>query len=149
MAIPRWLIPALRTLGVNGVKYGPLVYAWLRTNPDVADRIQREVQRLGRSTGDDPEAMRASLRAMREQVEYLRDSADDDAERARTRVWSASLTRLEHTAEMLRGGSSRDDRKRLRTRIDALRAEIIDAFLLEQIEDAGGPAPLEGRDPTA
>ena len=29
---------------------------------------------------------------------------------------------------------------------DALRSEILDAFLAEQIEDAGGPAAIEGRD---
>lgn len=146
MAIPAWFLPALRTIGVSGVKYGPLVWTWLASNPDIAERIQREVQRLGRSSGQDPEAMRASLKAMREQVEYLRDSADDDAERDRAKAWSASLTRLGHAVEMLRGGSSRVDRQRLRKHIDTLRAEILDAFLIEQIEDAGGPAPLEPRD---
>ena len=145
MAIPAWFLPALRTIGVNGVKHGPLVWSWLASNPDVAERIQREVQRLGRSSGQDPEAMRASLKAMREQVEYLRDSADDAAERERAKAWSASLIRLGHAVEMLRGGSSRADRLRLSGRIDALRSEILDAFLIEQIEDAGGPAAIEPR----
>lgn len=145
MAIPTWFFPALKAIGVNGVKYGPIVLSWLSSNPEIADRIEREVQRLGRSSGDDPDAMRSSLKAMREQVEYLRDSADDGAERERAKAWSASLTRLGHAVEMLRGGSSKADRKRLRSSIDALRAEILDAFLLEQIEDAGGPAPVEPR----
>lgn len=142
MAIPTWIFPLLK----NGAKYGPLVWAWLSANPDVADRIRQEVQRLRRSTGEDPDAMRASLKAMREQVEYLRDSADDEPERLRAKAWAGSLTKLEHAVALLGPGGSSADRKRLRARVDALRAEILDAFLIEQIEDAGGPAPIETRE---
>lgn len=146
MAIPAWLIPALRFIGANAPKYGPVAWAWLNKNPDVASRIQQEVQRLLRSTGPSPDAMRQSLKAMREQVEYLRRSADDHTERMRADRWAVSLTGLEHALELLSPGSPKADLKRLRERIDALRSEILDAFLAEQIEDAGGPAAIEGRD---
>ena len=144
MAFP--IIPVLKFLGQNGLRYGPVVLAWLSTNPDIAERLQREVQRLRGASGEDPAAMRATLRAMREQVEYLRRSADDHAERLRADRWAASLTGLEHALELLSPGSPKADLKRLRERIDALRSEILDAFLAEQIEDAGGPAAIEGRD---
>ena len=149
MAIPTWLIPALRFIGANAPKYGPVVWAWLSKNPDVAAKIQQEVQRLVRATGPSSDAMRQSLKAMREQVEYLRRSADDHAERVRADKWAASLTGLEHALELLGPGSPKADLKRLRDRVDALRSEILDAFLAEQIEDAGGPAPIEGRDGAA
>lgn len=141
MAFP--ILPLLKFLGQNGLKYGPVVVAWLSTNPDIADRLQHEVQRLRGSSGEDPAAMRATLRAMREQVEYLRDSADDETERLRARAWAVSLTKLEHAVALLGAGSAKAERRRLRDRVDALRAEILDAFLTEQIEDAGGPAPVE------
>jgi hypothetical protein len=140
-----WLGPALRFIGANGVKYGPMVADWLRSNSEVADQVQTQVRRLRQSSAASPEAMRKTLESMREQVEYLRDSADDGPERARAKAWAASLTRLEHAVRMLSGGSSRADLKRLRAAVDALRGEILDAFLGEQIEDAGGPAPSSGR----
>lgn len=146
MATPAWFGPALRFLSENGRKYGPEAMSWLMKNPQVADRIQREVQRLTRSSGQSSDAMRQSLKAMREQVEYLRRSADDNAERARADRWAASLTGLEHALELLGPGSPKADLKRLRDRVDALRSQILDAFLAEQIEDAGGPAPIEPPD---
>lgn len=138
-----WLGPALKFIGGNAVRYGPLALDWLSRNPDVADRIQEQVSRLRRSDAQSPEAMRKTLESMREQVEYLRDSADDGPERMRAKAWAASLTKLEHAVKMLGGGASKADLKRLRASIDRLRGEILDAFLAEQIEDAGGPAPLE------
>ena len=104
------------------------------------------MQRLTRSSGQSSDAMRQSLKAMREQVEYLRRSADDNAERTRADRWAASLTGLEHALELLGPGSPKADLKRLRDRVDALRSQILDAFLAEQIEDAGGPAPIEPPD---
>ncbi|WP_306232674.1 hypothetical protein [Agrococcus beijingensis] len=150
MPIPTWFVAALRFIGVNGVKYGPLVWTWLSANPEVRETIERMVKRLTASTGQDPDEMRKTLQAMREQVEYLRNSADDDFERRRAAAWSTSLIRLEHAVEMLRGGAARADVKRLRSSIDALRAQILDAFLIEQVEDAGGPSAIEapGSTPT-
>lgn len=138
-----WFGTAVRIIGVNAVKYGPFALAWLDKHPDVADRVQQQVRRLRQSDSATTDAMRRTLEAMREQVEYLRDSADDGEERARTKAWAASLTRLEHAVRMLSGGGSKADLKRLRAHIDLLRGEILDAFLIEQIEDAGGPAPIE------
>ncbi len=143
--MPPWLVPALRFIGSNAPKYGPVVLAWLSSNPEVAANVQQQVRRLLRSSGPSSDAMRQSLKAMREQVEYLRRSADDNAERARADRWAASLTGLEHALELLGPGSAKADLKRLRARVDGLRSEILDAFLAEQIEDAGGPAPIEGR----
>lgn len=139
MAIPTWLVPLMK-------KFGPLLWAWLLSNPKVLETMKREVERLLRSTGPNPDAMRESLKAMREQVEYLRRSADDHAERVRADKWAVSLTGLEHALELLGPGSPKADLKRLRERLDALRGKILDAFLIEQIEDAGGPTPIEGGD---
>lgn len=136
MAIPTWLVPLIK-------QYGPILWTWLLTNPKVLDSIKREVEKLLRSTGPSSDAMRQSLKAMREQVEYLRRSADDHTERVRADRWAVSLTGLEHALELLGPGAPKADLKRLRERIDALRAEILDAFLIERIEDEGGPAPIE------
>lgn len=138
MAIPTWLMPVIK-------RFGPLVWTWLLTNPKVLERIKLEGEKLLRASGPNSDAMRESLKAMREQVEYLRRSADDHAERVRADKWAASLTGLEHALELLGPGAPRADLKRLRERIDALRGQILDAFLIEQIEDAGGPAPIEPR----
>lgn len=143
-AVPGWLITGAKWLGINALRYGPEVFAWLRKNPAVADTVQDQVQKLQRSSSLSPEAMRATLAAMREQVDYLGESADDEAERGRAAAWSAFLTKLEHAVELLGAGSSKAERKRMRARIDELRAKVIDAFLEEQIEDAGGPSPVGG-----
>lgn len=143
MAKNTWIKPALKWLGVVLIKYGPEIWQWLRKNPDVADAVQHQATRLKASSGLSDEAMRVTLHALTEQVGYLRDSADNDDEVTRATKWAAELTKLEHAVAVLGDGAKKAERKRVRVRIDVLRGKVLSAFLDEQIEDAGGPAPIE------
>lgn len=143
MANTAWIRPVLKWLGVALLKYGPEVWQWLRKNPDVADALQQQATRLKTSGGLSDEAMRGTLDALRDQVEYLRNSADDEGEATRATKWAAELTRLEHAVAVLGDDAAKNERKRVRARIDRLRGKVLSAFLDEQIEDAGGPAPIE------
>ena len=74
---------------------------------------------------------------LRGNVEYLAASADDDAERERAAQWAKQLDHCEQAARLVQApGATRKDRKALKTRVDALRSEIVAAFIQEQGEDA-------------
>ncbi|MFC7406872.1 hypothetical protein [Georgenia alba] len=130
---------------------GPTLMKLRKENPEVFAAVEKQVQRLGeaRRKGRSPEGLRLRIAALRDQVSYLRASADDEAERARAEAWRNQLDRIEASLPLLGAMSektSRRERKHVDHRIDELSAEILAAFIDERDEDAerGTTPRLEG-----
>ena len=164
MPIPPWLALVLREAPHLAKEYGPAALAWAREHPDfVRDLVEqarpkpRPRPTAGRRTtttaapdiapgsagGVDDADVGDTIAMLREQVAYLLESADDAAERERALAWGAKLERLERAHALVRPGSSATERRRLEAQVEALRAQVVAAFLVERIEDAGGPSPSD------
>lgn len=84
-----------------------------------------------------------TIATLRSQVEYLLDSADDTAERERAIGWQGKIERLERAHALIAPGGSSAERERLANQVERLRASVVAAFLIERIEDEGGPSPSD------
>jgi hypothetical protein len=115
---------------------GPVVAKYLREHPEITQSVNDSVTKLLQRRGSGPDAILQTVAVVREQVDYLRGSADDAAERTRAAEWARTLDNLEHAATMLRGGASRAELKALRARVDVVRGQVLAAFIAEQAEDA-------------
>ena len=84
-----------------------------------------------------------TVRILREQVDYLAASADDELEAQQAAEWAKRLDSCERAAQLLKApGTTRKDRKALKKRIEALRTDIFAAYIEERGEDAEtGRAP--------
>ncbi len=141
-----WLWPVLKRLGAFTVTNGPLIWAWLKDHPDVLETIKQAVVSLTKSTGKQLGAIRETLAALRAQIDYLRDSADDDEERAQAERWSKALFKLESAVALIAVQPTADELRQLRARVDELRGDVLSAYVREQIEDAGGTDALARAD---
>ncbi|GAA4422521.1 hypothetical protein GCM10023169_17090 [Georgenia halophila] len=122
-------------------RVGPTLVRLRKDNPEVFETVEKQVKRLGeaRRQGRSPDGLRLRIAALRDQVAYLRASADDHAERARAEAWRTQLDRIEASLPLLGAMSSKAstrERKHVDQRIDDLSAEILSAFIDEQDEDA-------------
>ena len=109
----------------------------LRDNPEIADYVRSQADRLKRNDKSSPEAMLATLDALREQVTLLTESADDEQEAAQAAAWSAKLDSASRAAQLLAApGSTAKQRKTLKKQIDALREDIFTAYVTELDEDS-------------
>ena len=127
---------ALAFLGVAGPFAIRLVQI-LRDNPEIWAFVKEQLDKLRRNDKATPEAMLATLEALREQVELLTASADDEQEAAQAAKWSAKLDAASRAANVLAApGSTAKQRKSLKKQIDSLRGEIIAAYIAELDEDA-------------
>lgn len=115
------------------------VLTQLAKNPEVGKKVQGQVEELFRHRGNSPEDMLETIAVLREQVEYLADSADDQAEVDRAQGWQKQLEQCERAARLVSApGSSRKQRRTLAQKIGDLRSDILEAFLVEQDEDSRG-----------
>lgn len=123
---------------------GPVVAKYLKEHPEIAQSVQDTVTRLVKRRAGGPAGLRETIAVLREQVAYLRTSADDERETRRAEAWARRLEDLDHAAAMLTGGASRSELKTLRTTVMTLRGEILTAFIAEKAEDAAARPQLEG-----
>jgi len=108
----------------------------LRDNPEVWDYVKEQLEKLRRHDKATPEAMLATLDALREQVALLTESADDEQEAAQAVAWSGKLDSASRAAQLLAApGSTAKQRKTLKKQIDALRQDIFAAYVTELDED--------------
>lgn len=127
------LIRIAKTLGPLVVP--AIIKAW--KDPRIRDAVLEQVKKLGASRGASPEEIRGTIAALRDQVDYLTASADEEGERRRAEDWRTQLEKLEHAADLLSApGAGAAEVEKLRRRVDALRTEILEAFVTEQEEDA-------------
>ena len=115
---------------------------WLSAHPEVWERVKEQAATLQKPSTSTPDGVLTTTQILREQVDYLRDSADDDEEVRRAQDWAKRLDSCERAAQLLKAPvATRKDRKALRTRVEALRSEIFAAYIEEMGEDAAdGPA---------
>lgn len=118
---------------------GPIVAKYLKEHPEITQSVQDAVTKLVAQRTAGPRGMLETVIALREQVAYLRTSADDEAEARRAAEWSRRLDNLEHAAQMLRNGGSRRETKAVKEQLGVLRGEILAAFIAEKAEDAQVP----------
>jgi uncharacterized protein involved in exopolysaccharide biosynthesis len=145
--------PARRRSGARGravdfaFMVAPLAIGALKKlmeDPDLAKKAQDQVDRLLKNSGDSPADMLETVKVLREQVDYLVGSADDDREAARAEAWSKQLEQCERAAKLVGApGATRKERRALKKRIAALRSEILEAFIVEQQEDADAARSAE------
>ena len=127
---------ALAFLGVAG-PIAIRVVQTLKDNPEIADFAKKQLDKLRRNDKATPEAMLATLEALREQVTLLTESADDGQEAAQAAAWSAKLDSATRAAKLLAApGSTASQRKTLKKQIDSLRQDIFAAYVAELGEDA-------------
>ena len=99
--------------------------------------MKEQLEKLRRHDKATPEAMLATLDALREQVTLLTESADDEQEAAKAAAWSAKLDSASRAAQLLAApGSTAKQRKTLKKQIDSLRQDIFAAYVTELDEDA-------------
>ena len=109
----------------------------MRDNPEIWDFVTEQIDKLKRNDKATPEAMLATLDALREQVTLLTESADDEQEAAQAAAWSAKLDSASRAAQFLAApGSTAKQRRTLKKQIDALRQDIFSAYVTEIDEDA-------------
>ena len=109
----------------------------MKDNPEIADFAKKQLDKLRRNDKATPEAMLATLEALREQVTLLTESADDGQEAAQAAAWSAKLDSATRAAKLLAApGSTASQRKTLKKQIDSLRQDIFAAYVAELGEDA-------------
>ena len=122
-------------------KYGPTLTELRKSNPEVFDAVQNQVRKMAeaRKAGKSPEVLHRRIAALRDQVAYLRQSADDEGERQRAEDWRAKLDKIEASLPLLSAMSSKAaarERAHVDARIDELSSEILSAYIDEQEEDA-------------
>lgn len=154
MPIPPWLALVLKEAPGLAKEYGPAAVDWLRKHPELARDLVRQARPHGRPVPeqqpsqpasepapiDDRDDVGAVIAMLREQIAYLLESADDADERRRAEGWGARLQRLERAHALL---GTAGERRQLEAQVERLRAEVVAAFLVERIEDAGGPSPSD------
>ena len=122
-------------------KYGPTLTELKKTNPEVFDAVQNQVRKLAesRKASKSPERLHRRVAALRDQVAYLHQSADDEGERRRAEDWRAKLDKIEASLPLLSAMSSKAaarEQAHVDARIDELSSEILSAYIDEQEEDA-------------
>lgn len=137
------LVPssAKATAAMNAARWAiPLLAAgarWLSAHPEVWEGIKEQAAKLQRTTTSRPDGVLETVAILREQVDYLADSADDAEETRRAQDWGKRLDSCERAARLLKApGATKKDRRTLRTSVEALRSEIFAAYIEEMGEDA-------------
>lgn len=124
--------------------YGPQLKRLYDRNPEAFARVMGTVKSFGGKAGGGLKAsgvrgIEKRIAEIREQVVYLRDSADDAYERDRAVLWNAQLDRLESAAGLVSsmGAEARaKEVERLNERLDRLAADVLAAFIDEVDEDS-------------
>ena len=112
-------------------------------NKDVQAQITQLLSRLSKNESASDEAMSETVAVLRDQVQDLAESADDESEEHRAAALSRKLDACEKAIALLRApGTSKKQRRTVRKKLDALREEILAAHLAELEDDL-----QQGRDP--
>ncbi|MGC5629735.1 hypothetical protein ACPYO6_15990 [Georgenia sp. Z1344] len=121
-------------------RYGPVLIDLRNKNPAAFDKVAGSVKGLAGSVRPGAGNLATQAEVVRKQINYLVASADDDAELARVAGWRRRLEKIEAAVPLLEAMSPKVRKaqtKTLRAQLDTLAAEVLDAFIGEQAEDAG------------
>lgn len=122
-------------------KYWPLIESKLRENPELLHTVQGQLHRLSelRHAGNTPQALRDRIAILREQVAYLRASADNDGEVRRAALFSKQLDNLEASIRVTEAATARHKTKDLRhisQNLDGMTEKVVLAFIDEKSQDS-------------
>ncbi|UNX56103.1 hypothetical protein MF406_07820 [Georgenia sp. TF02-10] len=120
---------------------GPTITKMRRDYPEAFAAVEKQVGRLAgsRSAGKGPEGLRRRINVLRDQTTYLAVSADGAAEVRRVEQWRRQLDKLEASLPLLAAmgkTAARREANRIGERIDALSAEVLNAYIEERRDDA-------------
>ena len=127
----------LKTVATLVGAAGPVVVKYLKDHPEITESVSAAVTKLLTRSTRGPAGMIETVAVLREQVVYLREHADDEAEARRAQAWSRRLDNLDHAAAMLSSSGSRKEAKLVRRQLTTLRGEILAAFIAEKADGAG------------
>ncbi|MGV9182863.1 hypothetical protein [Arcanobacterium canis] len=121
-------------------KYGPALRKIAQENPELLDRIRNTVGKVRHSKGENsPEGLDERISVLRDQITYLYASADSPFEAQRAKAWRNDVEVIERALPLLRAMAAKQrkiEATKLSKRLDYLSAQILDASIEEQIEDA-------------
>lgn len=122
----RWAVPLLLAVG-----------RWLSEHPEILEKVKAQIAQLTTARTSTADGALKTIAVLRGNVDYLAGSADDDVEAEQAKDWARQLDRCEQAARLLGApGATRKDRRAVKKRVDALRSDIVAAFIAEQAEDA-------------
>jgi len=134
----------VRALTKLGVTVGPVVVTVVQRllqDPEKLSELQSRLTTLTQKSGTSAEEMLETIGVLRDQVQDLTDSADNERETACAKGWAKQLDGFEKAAKLLQApGAQKKDLKKLRKKINALRTEILNAHITE-LGDDGPRAP--------
>lgn len=126
-------------LGRAGTLLAPFAISALTRlleDPATQQWVQEQMGRVTATSRSSPDGMLATIAALRTDVRFLAESADDAAEAERARTWAKQLDRCEQAAQLLKApGATATQRRALRKKLRALHAEIFNAAIVEKDED--------------
>lgn len=127
------------SLAAIAVTLGPLVVPALTNlvkDPEALNKVTATVRGILARDTKTPEDLDATIVSLREQVAYLAESADDDAETKRAKDWARSLDQAGRAAKLVAGpGASAKEKKIVKKKVATLRTEILQALIIEKSED--------------
>src|SRR5699024_86705 len=114
---------------LNAAKWTlPLLAAgarWLSSHPEVWEGVKEQAAKLQKASIDKPDGVLATVTVLREQVDYLAQSADDADEERRAKAWAKRLDSCEMAAPLLtEPGATRKEHREMKKRCVARRYGI-------------------------
>lgn len=138
--IPPTGTPRMARLGRAGTLLAPFAISALKRlleDPATQQWAQERMGRFTATSSSSPDGMLATIAALRTDVRFLAESADDATETERARAWTKQLDRCEQAARLLKApGATAKQRRALHRKLRELHTEIFDAALVERDEDA-------------
>lgn len=139
----------LKTLAKLGVAVGPFVVPAIQKlidDPEKLRELHHRLTELLRRSGASADEMLETIDVLREQVQELAESADDEKEVVRAKRWAKQLDGFEKAAKLLQApGAQQRDLKQLRKKINTLRTEILNAHIMELADDKKSDVPARRR----
>ncbi|MFC5280316.1 hypothetical protein ACFPGO_00250 [Arcanobacterium canis] len=121
-------------------KYGPALRKIAQDNPELLDKIRNTVGKVRHAKGENtPDGLDERIGVLRDQITYLYASADSPFEAQRAKAWRNDVEVIERALPLLRAMGTKQrkiEATKLSKRLDHLSAQILDASIEEQIEDA-------------
>lgn len=138
MRLARTLGP---TLAIAVARYGPQIRQIIKENPEAFDRITKQFSKVARARSEQnsPGGFARRCEVLREQVTYLYASANSAEVARQASAWRKEIEAIERAVPLLDAMGRRQrlvEKRKLEQRIDELSAKILEASLVDDIEDA-------------
>ncbi|MFY9262046.1 MAG: hypothetical protein GX483_07290 [Actinomycetaceae bacterium] len=141
----RTLIKIATVIGPAAVKvlelYGPQIRRLIKENPEFFETFKQRLRSLAGAKKDKsgPAGLARRVETLREQTVYLYGTANNVAAAEQATKWRTELDQMEKVLPVVDTMERRERRahiRRLESQLDALAAAIVQAVLVDDIEDA-------------